>query len=211
VSWNGATEVEQWQVYSMEASTNKTTLTKTIPKDGFETHTRLDGWIRYVLVEAIDITGKSLGKSRIIQTLPSDRDAEQFIDEQKWLQEHVDSTKIEAMLPETYSEGLKSMAPDDPDIDEYSDSWASPVTNHVSPELLTYIGGFFTCLLAFALSWMALRLRRKFLRARQIQKYTQLEKDEHEDDYELDESLEGDRFSSRGGSIDSEANGQIQR
>ena len=43
VSWNGATEVEKWNVYRSNSEGNTSTFVKSVPKAGFETSVKLDG------------------------------------------------------------------------------------------------------------------------------------------------------------------------
>jgi hypothetical protein len=59
MSWNGATDVTQWEIYQ-GATANKLSMTKTVPKSGFETSTTLQRGAQYVQVVAYN--GKTLLK-----------------------------------------------------------------------------------------------------------------------------------------------------
>lgn len=54
VSWNGATEVQAWEIYGGASASNDTlTLLSTVPKTGFETKAELKGVsVKYVSVKA---------------------------------------------------------------------------------------------------------------------------------------------------------------
>ena len=71
MSWNGATEVHEWNVYS----TNPTGLNKTLvaqaKRSGFETTTWVEGYISHLVVEAVDIRGTTLGESEGTATVPT--------------------------------------------------------------------------------------------------------------------------------------------
>ncbi len=62
VSWNGATEVEVWNFYESDESGDDWDLLASVDKSGFETNTTVPGYVQYVVVEALDIVGESLGE-----------------------------------------------------------------------------------------------------------------------------------------------------
>ncbi len=67
VSWNGATEVAQWQVLT-GPSPGRLAARKTLPRNGFETTLILSGLDRYLAVRALDSRGRRLGTSDPITT-----------------------------------------------------------------------------------------------------------------------------------------------
>ena len=69
-SWNGATEVSDWRVYATNraGTMQSATSVATQPRSGFETTLRLDGFVAYVIAEALDINGNILGRSSVACT-----------------------------------------------------------------------------------------------------------------------------------------------
>ena len=65
-SWNGATEVETWQVMAGESPRKLKELAST-PREGFETVISVNTSEPYVGVRAVDAAGKVLGSSRAIK------------------------------------------------------------------------------------------------------------------------------------------------
>jgi len=66
VSWNGATEVAQWEVRAGDSSRALTSIAKA-PKGGFETAIDLDTDAKVVAVTALDARGTPLGTSRVFE------------------------------------------------------------------------------------------------------------------------------------------------
>jgi hypothetical protein len=66
VSWNGATDVAQWEVRAGDSSRALTSIAKA-PKRGFETAIRLDTDATLVSVTALDARGTPLGTSRVVE------------------------------------------------------------------------------------------------------------------------------------------------
>jgi hypothetical protein len=64
-SWNGATEVAEWQLHT-GASVSSLRLAGTVPRDGFETAMPVRVGVRHAQVVAVDRTGKELGRSAAI-------------------------------------------------------------------------------------------------------------------------------------------------
>jgi hypothetical protein len=62
VSWNGATDVEQWRVLGGETPDDLLEIAR-VPKDGFETEIPLDQFARWIVVEAWDQARNTLGRS----------------------------------------------------------------------------------------------------------------------------------------------------
>lgn len=93
VSWNGATEVASWNLYktNREGRSGTTPPTASVPRSGFETSLRYDGYAKYVVVEALDSSGQVLGTSRVVKTVITQAlTNEEIADEEDWLQ-RVDS------------------------------------------------------------------------------------------------------------------------
>lgn len=74
VSWNGATEVKSWNV--LEADRNGKLLSDGrlgyAHRSGFETKIEVDGYAAYVVVDAVDKDGASLGRSNVFRTVATD-------------------------------------------------------------------------------------------------------------------------------------------
>ena len=72
VSWNGATEVRQWNFYTAQSAAGPFELVATVDKTGFETkyrHINISGWS---FAEALDADGLPLERSVIAKTfIPS--------------------------------------------------------------------------------------------------------------------------------------------
>ena len=54
-------------------------------------HRQLIRGIRYVVAEAVDVNRKSLGQSKVVQTILPNRNAEIFVEAQEWLEKDVPS------------------------------------------------------------------------------------------------------------------------
>lgn len=72
-SWNGATEVELWNIYYTNAAGGEKELVATAPKVGFETLIWADGYGRYVVAEALDKDNNTLGTSNVFSSIPPRR------------------------------------------------------------------------------------------------------------------------------------------
>ena len=70
-SWNGATEVASWTLHKTNEEGERTLQPNSVSRSGFETRIDHGGYAKYVFVEAKDMNGKTLGKSKIIETLES--------------------------------------------------------------------------------------------------------------------------------------------
>jgi hypothetical protein len=69
MSWNGATEVEEWRCYGVEGGIK--TVLGVVRKNGFETHFEWDGFMGSGFVEALDGDGNVLETSKYVNvTLP---------------------------------------------------------------------------------------------------------------------------------------------
>ena len=95
VSWNGATEVKGWNVYSTTqgGGLRSGQLVAEAPKEGFETRIEVAGDAGFVVVEAVDGEGKEIGRSDVFlaegsMTQPS----EEIVEES--------DEKMEVKLPE---------------------------------------------------------------------------------------------------------------
>ena len=89
VSWNGATEVGSWILYKTDNRGNRSTAqpVATLPRTGFETALKYDGYATYVVVEALDRSGQALGRSKVVKTIVSSPLSENTIAlEAQWLQ-----------------------------------------------------------------------------------------------------------------------------
>ena len=70
VSWNGATEVSDWQLLT-GASPDSLTAADRAPSSGLETAVPVPTGARYVAAEALDGSGKSLGRSKVVRVTGS--------------------------------------------------------------------------------------------------------------------------------------------
>ena len=68
VSWNGATEVRKWNIFTASTAKGPWYLVTTIAKNGFETIWHNDAFARYTYAAALDKDGKVLGKSDAQET-----------------------------------------------------------------------------------------------------------------------------------------------
>jgi hypothetical protein len=79
-SWNGATEVASWNFYSSE--NGEPSLIGNAKRASFETTFMASGTAANIMVEALDINGRSLGKSAIVRSeLPSSWESQETGDE----------------------------------------------------------------------------------------------------------------------------------
>ncbi len=86
VSWNGATEVHEWNIYEANPSGMERTLIDTVPRTGFETTTWLDGYFSHVVVEAVDKAGEKLGEAVVFATVPTLEQLVDFDSDPSWLE-----------------------------------------------------------------------------------------------------------------------------
>lgn len=68
VSWNGATEVSTWRVFSTTADGRRETHITDAQRSGFETTISFEGRAEYVVVEAVDRSGKVLRATAVTKT-----------------------------------------------------------------------------------------------------------------------------------------------
>jgi hypothetical protein len=87
VSWNGATEVEQWRFFARANETAMDREIGLISKNGFESSYIARGYMDWVSVQALDSQGDVLGTSVLLRTEP----------------------------PEYWPGSIMALAPDDPD------------------------------------------------------------------------------------------------
>lgn len=71
VSWNGATEVATWVVYNVQPDgEEEQTAVVSVPREGFETAIICEETVDFVVVEARDKRGGTLGRSKVVRTVP---------------------------------------------------------------------------------------------------------------------------------------------
>ena len=72
VSWNGATEVASWNFYSSTEPSTGFSFTGKASRAGFETTYVSAGYRQWIIAEAVDSTGRSLGRSSVVKAeIPS--------------------------------------------------------------------------------------------------------------------------------------------
>ncbi|EME49134.1 hypothetical protein DOTSEDRAFT_142820 [Dothistroma septosporum NZE10] len=88
LSWNGATEVDSWRLYKTTETGNPMIQIGSKSRTGFETAITWDGYASYVMAEAIDKTGRAVGRTEIVKTLdpPNDAMSAAVAEELYWLQ-----------------------------------------------------------------------------------------------------------------------------
>lgn len=75
VSWNGATNVDEWRVYRSDSSAAHRELIGTAKRTSFETLITVEGYVSYIVVEAFDSWDHGMwhGKSGVVMTVrPAD-------------------------------------------------------------------------------------------------------------------------------------------
>ncbi len=88
VSWNGATEVNSWNLYKTDdiGNIDSPEPVTASPRMGFETTLSYKGFASYVVAEATDRHGAVLGRSEVIKTIVSARLSTATIaQESQWL------------------------------------------------------------------------------------------------------------------------------
>ncbi|KAK5164331.1 uncharacterized protein LTR77_010027 [Saxophila tyrrhenica] len=187
VSWNGATNVEKWNVYQADLQGGEKKLVTSVKKMGFETSVKLEEFIPTVIVEASDSEGRSLGQSKLTRTIPADRDEDQFNEEQEWLDEHVPTTPVEltnSVEGERYGSGYSF--------------WNQTPFARQHATLAAYIGGVLTCCTFAFLYFAGSRSKHRMQRRRQTAGYEQVYKEDQENEHELDDGVgESDGFRSQ--------------
>lgn len=95
VSWNGATEVKRWRVWHSDGSGRLLDMMAHTHWQGFESVMHADEFAEYVVVEAMDDDGTTLGKSNVIRTIvPHEIADTAMAAERKWQKEHAMSGKV---------------------------------------------------------------------------------------------------------------------
>ena len=168
VSWNGATEVAQWNLYKTDMAGGMRKLVSQAHRKGFETKLTYDGYAKYVLVEALDASGKAIGASEVVQTIPAvENGGESFSG----------SSSID-----TTTDGKE-----DWDDDANFESWSVEVMSILTNPIATFVSGFIACAVAGAVFWLAWRRKDQWWRQR-ASDYEAVDKDEEaEFEFELEE------------------------
>ena len=89
VSWNGATEVASWNLYKSTPDGENMELVASTPRQGFETGLVYAGFAGYVVAEALDRNGTTLGKSAVTKTVQPTSShllSPAVLQEEQWLQ-----------------------------------------------------------------------------------------------------------------------------
>lgn len=89
VSWNGATEIDSWNLYKTTETGAPMVKIFSKKKTGFETAMVWEGYASYVIVEAVDKDGQVVGMSNIAKTLepPEEAMSAAVAEELYWMQE----------------------------------------------------------------------------------------------------------------------------
>ena len=84
-SWNGATKVAGWTVYKTNTEGDIIEPIGAADRSGFETKINVEGYAKFVFVQAVDDNGKTLGESAVIETMARDVSNEALSEELVWL------------------------------------------------------------------------------------------------------------------------------
>lgn len=88
VSWNGATEVAQWNLYRTVANGQVDILVATAERLGFETILAYGGYASYIVAEAVNKNGTVIGRSSVTKTFAhANVTAEAVAEEDTWLKD----------------------------------------------------------------------------------------------------------------------------
>lgn len=89
VSWNGATEVATWNLYHSNFNGEVTEFIDSSPRQGFETKFEYEGFAKHVILVALDINGKELGRSDVkLTSLPPEyQNLETIAGELQWVED----------------------------------------------------------------------------------------------------------------------------
>ena len=90
MSWNGATEVDTWNVYKVHPK-GKNELVANTARRGFETAITYHKFASHVIVEALDREGKPLGRSTVTETIGPPAGVLDSLDRDQveWIQNHL--------------------------------------------------------------------------------------------------------------------------
>ena len=148
-------------------------------------------WVRYVIAEAVDGEGNVLGQSKVIRSIPPDRNAETFVEEQEWLEEHIPSSHDDHYnTSEGGPDPLHSDTPTQHESIESDDGLLDPEGFFRQKRtILAFVCGFLTCSIAVIFWWTGICLKGKIRRKQEMHGYAKVNKEELDDDYELDEEL----------------------
>lgn len=69
VSWNGATEVAEWQLLRTDHVGDQATVIASSARQGFETTLSYSGLATYVVAVAFNAEGEEIGRSKVVETL----------------------------------------------------------------------------------------------------------------------------------------------
>lgn len=96
VSWNGATEVANWNLYKTNPIGSAKQLVASTPRQGFESVLTYDRYASFVIVEAVDEQGGVLGLSEITKTIPpANVDSAAVAEEAQWVQDQWENEPVE--------------------------------------------------------------------------------------------------------------------
>ncbi|KAK5166728.1 uncharacterized protein LTR77_008272 [Saxophila tyrrhenica] len=88
VSWNGATEVAQWNLYRTVANGQVEILVSTVERLGFETVLAYGGYASYIIAEALNQNGTVIGRSSVTKTYAHPNvTADAVAEEDNWLKD----------------------------------------------------------------------------------------------------------------------------
>lgn len=99
VSWNGATEVTSWNMYKTTKDDDIRVLIGWTERTGFESVVRYNGLANFVVLEAVDKNGETLGVSDVTETTWSaNLTSEALSREDAWIQTFSKSTSGKTIL-----------------------------------------------------------------------------------------------------------------
>jgi hypothetical protein len=114
VSWNGATDVAYWNMYKTDADGNNEELIGSTARQGFETVLSHQGYVSFIILEAVDASARTLGRSNVQKTIPpANPKSFAVIEETQWLQDHTSLSNAAIVLRDpilTFFFGVTSCA-----------------------------------------------------------------------------------------------------
>lgn len=139
VSWNGATEVQSWNVYESTPNGETKKMIASSARQGFETALVYEGYATFVIAEALDRDGEPLGTSTIVKTLaPSDKLDPSVLKDAEWLEDHSAENSRAGSSP-----------------------WLAELGSVFSNPAVTFVSGVIFCVAVGLTIWGVYRAQRK--------------------------------------------------
>jgi hypothetical protein len=219
-SWNGATEVVTWNWYELDRDTGSESLLVSAPKTGFETglthrgygFTRIwlknvltgDRYVEYVVAEALDVHGKSIGKSDPIRTIPpvgKEVDLPAVHTTVQSADETTEKVDLHASsTPKPSASKLAEAKPSQSTIPSETEdpSWTASLQANQIVAFASALSGFVACAALWAVIWAIRNCRGKPWWRREDTRYEPLPPTNEEDEAEDEGDLEPGKHNEKG-------------